>query len=71
MVKVKVGIPYVPERKWNGKYLIISSYKPDPREVEWYQAKRTYYVHAIYKHDSVFLGRFFELKRAREKVLSY
>lgn len=68
---VKVNEPYVPNKDWNGEYLIISSHKPHPSEVENYHAKRTYYVHAVYKYSTEFLGRYFSLKKARERVLCY
>ena len=68
---VKVNEQYVPNKDWNGEYLIISSYKPHPSEVENYHAKRTYYVHAVYKYSTEFLGRYFSLKKARERVLDY
>lgn len=71
MAKVKVNVPYVPKKDWNGEYLIISSYKPDRFEVENYNAKRKYIVHAVYGTGSEFLGRFFNLHKARETVLMY
>ena len=71
MAKIKVGVPYIPEKEWNGKYLIISSYRPHPSDAENYQAKRMYCVHAVYEYTTVFIGRYFSLRKAREAVLSY
>ena len=68
---IKVGEKYKPNNAWNGEYLCISSYKPHESEVRNYGVKRTYYVHAVYKNTSVFVGRFFKLKKARKAVSNY
>ena len=65
---IKINTHFVPEKDWNGEYLIISSYKPHPSEVKNYYAKRTYYVHAVYKYTTVFVGRYFNLRDARKAV---
>ncbi len=57
-----------PDIKWNGEYYYISSYKPHPSDVEHYGAKRMYYVHAVYKYEVYFLGRYFSLKKARDAI---
>lgn len=68
---IRVGEQYKPDSKWNGEYLRISSYKPDPREVLHYNAKRTYYAHAVYGTGAFFIGRYFSLKKARDAIKTY
>lgn len=50
---------------------IITSHAPHPSEVSNYGAKRTYLVHEVSGNFDLFIGRYFNLKQAREKVLSY
>lgn len=67
----KIILVYVPEKKWNGKCLTITAYKPHQSEVRNYNAKETYYIHAVYEYSAVFLGRFFNRQEAINVVLTY
>ena len=67
----KVNTPIYPQKEWNGEYLFISSYPVHEYEARTYHATRKYVVHAIYKYNTYFLGQYFKLKDARQKVKEY